>query len=127
MDPLHGPIPGADHREVGGVSIDVVRVGGVRVKRVLYPPGFRWSTHMKPVVGTTHCQHAHVGFLAQGHVQGTYADGCSFDLRAPGTVALDPGHDAWVVGDEPAVLIEFDAEGDTVSRFGLPPSHRHDS
>lgn len=125
MDPLHDPIPGAEHREVGGVSIDVTRVGGVRVKRVLYPPGFRWSTHMKPVVGTPHCQHAHVGFLARGRVQGTYSDGCAFDLVAPRTVALDPGHDAWVVGDEPAVLIEFDAEGDTVGRFGLPPAHRH--
>jgi len=46
---------------------------------------------------------------------------------APQVVAIEPGHDAWVTGTEAAVLIEFDAESDTVRRFGLPPEHRHGS
>ena len=124
-DPLLGRMAGADHREVGGVSIDTARAANGRVKRVCYPPGFRWSTHMKPIVKTGLCMHAHVGFLARGHVRGTYADGCEFDVSAPRAVVLDPGHDAWVVGREPAVLIEFDALGQTAERFGLPPSHQH--
>ncbi len=125
MDSLLDPLPGAEHREMGGASIDVIRAGNVRVRRVVYPPGFRWSRNMKALVGTNHCMHVHVGFLARGHVQGEYADGCRFELVAPVGVLILPGHDAWVVGDEAAVLIEVDAEGETASRFGLPSEHRH--
>jgi len=124
-DPLLARMAGADHREVGGVSIDTTRAANGRVKRVCYPPGFRWSTHMKPLVNTPLCMHAHVGFLARGRVRGTYADGCAFDLAAPRAVVIEPGHDAWVVGKDAAVLIEFDTESSTAARFGLPDSHRH--
>jgi hypothetical protein len=125
MDPLVAPLEGADSREVAGVRIDCVSVGSARVKRAIYPPGFRWSTDMKPHVSTDLCMHAHVGFLAQGGIAGEYADGCSFAYTAPAVFALDPGHDAWVVGDEPAVLIQFDAAEDTVGFFGLPAEHSH--
>ncbi len=124
-DPLLAPIPGADRRVVGGVTIDVLAAGNGRVKRVVYPSGFRWSAHMKPVVGTELCMHAHVGFLARGRVRGRYADGCVFDLAAPRCVVIEPAHDAEVVGAEDAVLIEFDAQADTAQRFGLPAEHRH--
>jgi hypothetical protein len=124
-DPLLAHMAGAEHREVGGVTIDTTRTANGRVKRVCYPPGFRWSTHMKPLVNTPLCMHAHVGFLARGRVRGTYADGCAFDLAAPRAVVIEPGHDAWVVGKQAAVLIEFDTESSTAARFGLPDSHRH--
>ncbi len=124
-DPLLARMADADHRVVGGVSIDTARAANGRVKRVCYPPGFRWSTHMKPLVKTPLCMHAHIGFLARGRVRGTYADGCAFDLAAPRAVVIEPGHDAWVVGKNPAVLIEFDAERGTAARFGLPETHRH--
>jgi hypothetical protein len=124
-DPLTAPMTGAEHREVAGVQLDVTRAGNGRVKRVIYPPGFRWSTAMKPVVGTELCQHAHVGFLARGQVHIQYADGCTLEFNAPHAVVIEPGHDGWVGGDEPAVLIEFDFEGDTVRRFGLPEAHTH--
>ena len=125
MDPLTAPIEGADHREVGGAEIDIARAGNGRVKRVVYPPGFRWSIHMRPNVETELCMHAHVGFLARGHVAGEYSDQCKFDFVAPRAIVIEPGHDAWVVGDEPAVVIEFDYEGQTAARFGLPAMHRH--
>lgn len=115
----------ADHRDVGGAQVDVVKAGNGRIKRAIYPPGFRWSTHMKPVSRTEHCMHAHVGFLARGHIQGEYADGCTFEFVAPDVVVLEPGHDAWVVGDEEAVLIQFDSEEGTARRFGLPSEHSH--
>jgi len=124
-DPLLAPIAGADHRVVGGVAIDVLPAGNGRIKRVVYPAGFRWSVHMKPIVGTDLCMHAHVGFLARGRVRGRYADGCMFDLAAPRCVVIEPAHDAEVVGPEAAVLIEFDAQSDTATRFGLPAEHRH--
>jgi hypothetical protein len=124
-DPLTAPIKGAERRTIGGVQVDVVRTGGARVKRMIYPPGFRWSTHMRGSVGTDLCQHAHVGFLARGAIHVQYGDGCIVELEAPQAIAIEPGHDGWVVGKEAAVVIEFDFEGDTVKRLGMPNAHRH--
>jgi hypothetical protein len=125
MDPLLAAIPNAQTRAIGGVQVDIVRVGKSRVKRVIYPPGFRWSTHIKPVVGTDLCMHAHAGFLARGSIHVQYADGCTRDFTAPEIVAVEPGHDGWVLGEESAILIEFDFEGDTVHRLGMPEVHSH--
>ena len=118
-DPLFAPIKGADSRVVGGVQVDVVPAGSGRIKRVIYQPGFRWSTHMKDSVGTDLCMHAHVGFIARGRVAVRYGDGTTAEFAAPQVVAIEPGHDGWVVGDEPAVLIEVDFMNDTPARFGM--------
>jgi hypothetical protein len=124
-DPLLAPVKGAEVREIGHVRLEVGRAGAARVKRMVYPPGFRWSVDMKPIVGTPLCMHAHVGFLASGEIHIEYADGCVVEHRAPQIVAIEPGHDGWVVGRKPVVLIEFDFEGDTISRLGMPDTHRH--
>src|SRR6516225_1894539 len=116
---LLAPIKDTERREVGGVVMDIASVGECRVKRVIYPAGFRWSKHMKPLVNTDVCMHAHVGFLAHGEIHMEFPDGCVLEFRAPQVVAIEPGHDGWVVGDQPAVLIEFDFAGDTASRVGL--------
>jgi hypothetical protein len=123
-DPLLEPLREGDHRDIAGVQLDIVRTGACRVKRVIYPPGFRWSIDMKPIVGSELCMHAHVGFLARGQVHIQYADGCVLEFVAPQVVAIEPGHDGWVVGDEPAVLVEFDFERETVNRLGMPEAHR---
>lgn len=124
---LLAPIKGSEHRELGGVHMDIARVGEARVKRVIYPVGFRWSTHIKPQVGTDWCMHAHVGFLAQGRIHMEFADGCVLEFAAPQVVSIEPEHDGWVEGDEPAVLIEFDFENDTVQRMGMPVRHEHNT
>ena len=124
IDPLLAQIPGADRREVGGVTLEVVRAGAARVKRMIYPVGFRWSTNMKPLVDTALCMHAHVGFLARGSIHIGYPDGCVKEYSAPAVMAIEPGHDGWVVGNEPAIVIEFDFEGDTARRLGMV-EHRH--
>ena len=124
-DPLVAPVKAAAHRTIGRVQLDVGRAGAARVKRMIYPPGFRWSRDMKPVTGTDLCMHAHVGFLARGEIHIEYADGCVIEHKAPQIVAIEPGHDGWVVGSEAVVLIEFDFEKDTVHRLGMPDSHRH--
>jgi hypothetical protein len=126
QDPLFAPIPGAEHRDVGGALCDIVPAGDARVKRTIYGPGFRWETHMKKAVTTEICMHAHIGFLARGHIQVEFPDGCARDYTAPAVVVLEPGHRGWVVGRESAVLIEVDFEGETAKRFGLPEIHRHD-
>jgi hypothetical protein len=123
---LFAPLPGAERRYIGHVQVEVVRAGAARVKRMIYPPGFKWSVDMKPAIGSNLCMHAHVGYLVHGEIHIEYADGCVVECKAPQVVAIDPGHDGWVVGKEPVVLVEFDFEGDTVARMGMPDSHRHE-
>jgi len=124
-DALLAPIKGATSREIGSVKLDVVAAGAARVKRMIYPPGFRWSKSMQPVVKTDRCMHAHVGFIARGEIHIEYADGCVVEYKAPQVVAIDPGHDGWVVGREPVVMIEFDFEGETIEKLGMASEHRH--
>lgn len=124
-DPLLAPIPGAEHRALGGVQLDIVRAGNARVKRSVYPPRFHWARDVKPHVGTETCMHAHVGFLARGHIHMTFPDGCTLDFVAPQVFVIEPGHDGRVVGDEPAIVIEFDFEEETAARLGLPERHQH--
>jgi hypothetical protein len=124
-DSLLAPVKGAERKNFGHVRLDVGRAGAARVKRMIYPVGFRWSVDMKPVVGTELCMHAHVGFLAHGEIHIEYADGCVVEHKAPQIVAIEPGHDGWVVGKEPVVLIEFDFENETVARLGMADAHRH--
>ena len=118
-------VKGAERRDVGHVRVEVGRAGDARVKRMVYPVGFRWSVDMKPLVGTEFCMHAHVGFLVQGQIHVEYPDGCVAEHKAPQIVAIDPGHDAWVVGNDAVVLIEIDFERDTIRRLGMPDAHRH--
>ena len=125
VDALLAPVKGASTRKVGHVRLCVGPAGAARVKRMIYPPGFHWAVDMKPTVGTELCMHAHVGFLAKGEIHIEYADGCVVEYRAPQIVAIDPGHDGWVVGKQPVVLIEFDFGSDTVNRLGMPDAHRH--
>ena len=122
---LFGPVAGAESRNVGHVQVDVGRAGAARVKRLIYPVGFRWSKDMKPAIGGNYCQHAHVGFLAHGEIHIEYPDGCIIEHRAPHVICIEPGHDGWVVGKEPVVMIEIDFEGDTVARLGMPGTHQH--
>jgi hypothetical protein len=112
-------MPGAESRTVGGVQVDVFRAGAGRVKRMIYPAGFRWSENLKKTIGTEWCQHAHVGFIAQGEIHVGFADGRVEKFVAPQAYAVGPGHDGWVVGDQAAVVIEYDFEGQTAEKFGM--------
>jgi hypothetical protein len=100
FDALLAPVKGATKRDIGHVQLEVGRAGAARVKRMIYPPGFHWAKDMKPITGTDLCMHAHVGFLARGEIHIEYADGCIVEHKAPQIVAIEPGHDGWVVGKE---------------------------
>jgi hypothetical protein len=119
------PVNGAERRDVNGVRVEMTRVGEGRVRRVIYPAGFRWSRDMKPTVGTDRCMHTHVGFIIEGSIGIEYADGCRRTFTAPEAVSIEAGHEGWVASDGPAVMIEFDFEGETAGRFGINDSHRH--
>lgn len=123
--PLFAPLKGAERRDIGHVRLEIASAGAARVKRMIYPAGFHWAVDMKPVTGTELCMHAHVGFLAHGEIHIEYADGCIVEFKAPQVVAIEPGHDGWVVGKEPVVLIEFDFGRDTVDKLGMSDAHRH--
>ena len=124
-NPLLDPIDGSEHQMFGGCQIDVVPAGAGHIKRIIYPPGHRLTRAIKPLVGTEFCQHNHVGFLASGELTFEFPDGCVQAYVAPVAVAVEPGHDAYVVGDEPAVLIQIDFGSDTNAVLGLPETHAH--
>jgi quercetin dioxygenase-like cupin family protein len=87
--------------------LELLNIGGGQVGRITVEPGWRWSTHMKDVAGTDLCEAPHFQYVLQGVVHVVMADGMELDIH-PGEVSvLPPGHDAWVVGDEPAVAIDW--------------------
>ena len=81
MDSLLAPMSGTERRDVGGAQIDVVHAGAARVRRIIYPVGFRWSVNVKPLVDSDACMHAHVGFLAKGRIEGRTPTGARSTSR----------------------------------------------
>lgn len=90
-------------------TVEVVKVAGTTVGRATLQPGWRWSETIKPVVGTDECEIHHLGVLLAGRMHVVHSDGSEADIAAGEVYDIQPGHDAWVVGDEPAVAVEFDA------------------
>ena len=89
--------------------VDVVRIGGTTAGRFAFEPGWKWSECIKPVVGTDSCQARHVGVVQSGRLRVAHQDGSEVELRAGEAYVIEPGHDAWVVGDERCVALEFES------------------
>lgn len=87
--------------------IEVVHLGGAEVGRLTFEPGWKWSECIKPVVGTDRCENDHVGYLESGRMAVVHGDGPQVEIRAGEAYRIAPGHDAWVVGDQPVVAFEF--------------------
>jgi len=84
----------------------VVRLGAVVIGRGIYRPGWRWSQHVRPLAGQDSA--AHTGYVISGHMVVRAKDGSELEVGRPGDgFAAAPGHDAWVVGNEPCVQIDF--------------------
>lgn len=77
------------------------------ITREVAEPGWRWSTDVKPIVGTDFCRAFHQLFVVSGHLHVVMEDGAEFDVRAGDAAVIPPGHDAWVVGDEPCDMLDF--------------------
>jgi hypothetical protein len=90
-------------------TVEIVRMGGTSASRMSLEPGWRWSDCIKPVAGTDSCQVHHVGVMMSGTLHVAHEDGTEQDIGAGQAYVIEPGHDAWVVGDEPVVGYEFDA------------------
>jgi quercetin dioxygenase-like cupin family protein len=87
---------------------EIVRMGGLAIGRATYEPGWRWSEHVGPSVGTARCSVEHVGLVLSGTATAAFDDGTVVELR-PGALFHIPArpHDSWVVGDEPYVSLHF--------------------
>ena len=87
---------------------EIIRLAGVTVGRATYQPGWRWSVHVGPTVGSDCCAVEHVGLVLAGTATAAFADGTIVELRA-GNLFHIPAtpHDSWVVGDEPYVSLHF--------------------
>jgi hypothetical protein len=89
--------------------IEMVRIGDTSVARFTLEPGWRWSECIKPVAGTASCQARHVGVVESGRLGVSHEDGSEAELGAGEAYVIEPGHEAWVVGEEPFVGFEFES------------------
>jgi len=89
-------------------KVDVVRMSGATAARMTFEPGWKWSECVKPVVGTDSCQARHVGVAQTGRMHVVHEDGTEQDIGAGDVYVIEPGHDAWIVGDETFVGFEFE-------------------
>ena len=89
-------------------KFEIVYIGGLTIGRATYQPGWKWSEHIAPTVGTDRCEIEHVGLVISGHATAAMSDDRILDLL-PGTLFYIPPepHDSWVVGDEPYVSLHF--------------------
>jgi len=88
-------------------AADVATVGGTTVGRAVLQPGWRWSEHLKPVVGTDSCEVSHTGYVVSGRLRVVMDDGAEAEIGPADVYVIPPGHDAWTVGDQPFVSVDF--------------------
>ena len=94
-------------REFPKGHLELIKIGGATVGRAVFEPGWKWSNSIQPIVKTKSCEAAHFQYHVSGNLMVVMDDGTKFECR-PGDVSLLPsGHDAWVVGDEPAIVVDF--------------------
>lgn len=94
-------------RSIDKGNVEVLNLGGTQVMRATFQPGWKWSESVKPVAGTDTCQVAHLIYVNSGRMAIKMDDGSEVEV-GPGDVAeIPPGHDAWIIGDEPFVGIDF--------------------
>ncbi len=88
-------------------KLELVNVGGATIGRAIFQPGWRWSESVKPLAKTESCQAPHFQYHLSGTLRVRSDDGTEKDLKAGDISLLGEGHDAWVIGDEPVVVVDF--------------------
>ncbi|HZC27915.1 MAG TPA: cupin domain-containing protein [Actinopolymorphaceae bacterium] len=87
--------------------VEIVTIGGAEIGRLVLSPGWRWSEHVKPIAGTELCEAPHFQYHVSGTLRIRMADGSEFDAGPGDLTSLPSGHDAWVVGDEDVMLVDW--------------------
>jgi quercetin dioxygenase-like cupin family protein len=88
-------------------TFELVRIGDMTIGRASYDPGWKWSEHVGRELGVESCQVDHVGLVLSGHAKALMDDGREIDLTPGDLFSIGPGHDSWVVGNEPYVSLHF--------------------
>jgi quercetin dioxygenase-like cupin family protein len=100
-----------EKRTTPKATTEIVKFGDMPVVRVTYEPGWKWSEHVKPIVGTESCQMTHFGYVISGHMHAALKDGSQIEIGPGEMVVIPPGHDGWVIGHEPCVFLDFGQTG----------------
>jgi hypothetical protein len=87
--------------------VDLLKVGGAEIGRLVLHPGWRWSNDVKAMAGTDLCEAPHFQYHVAGTLHVQMADGTEFEAKAGDITSLPSGHDAWVVGDEDVVVVDW--------------------
>lgn len=88
-------------------KVELVNIGGATIGRAVFEPGWKWSTSVKPIVNTKSCEAPHFQYHVSGTLKVVMDDGAEKELKAGDVSLLPSGHDAWVVGNEPVVVVDF--------------------
>jgi quercetin dioxygenase-like cupin family protein len=99
-------------------KFELVQLGGMTIGRATYEPGWKWSEHVGKATGATKCYVEHVGMVVSGCATAAMEDGRVIELHAGDVFYVPPGHDSWVVGDEPYVSLHFMGAGDYAREHG---------
>lgn len=94
-------------RQIDKGKVDVVQLASGTVMRTTFEPGWRWSESVQPMVGGDSCQVDHFGYCISGRLHIQMNDGQELDIGPGDVIRIPPGHDAWVIGDEPYVAVDF--------------------
>jgi len=109
-------MPDAEHKNLSSADetrsfergkVELINIAGGTVGRLTLEPGWRWSQHVKPIAGTQWCEAPHFQYQVTGRLHVQMEDGTEFELVAGDVSVLPKGHDAWVIGDEPVVLVDW--------------------
>ncbi len=92
------------------MSIETIRIGDKTLSKQTFKPGWQWSKHIKPIAKTDSCQVHHFGIWVSGRMHVKAKDGQEVEYASGDVADIPPGHDEWVVGNEPAVLYAFAAK-----------------
>ena len=88
-------------------KFEIVRIGGMTIGRATYEPGWKWSLHVGQATGASSCSVEHVGLVVSGRATAAMDSGTITEMRPGDVFYIAPGHDSWVVGDEPYVSLHF--------------------
>lgn len=94
-------------REFPNGKAEILRVGGTEIGRLVFQPGWRWSKDVKPIAKTSSCTAPHFQYHVSGQLAIHMDDGSEFIAKAGDITSLPSGHDAWVIGNEPVVVVDW--------------------